>query len=624
MKSIFLFFLLCYTVSLPAQPTVAWSKFFGNNNGSAGNSIISTTDGGYLATGVVFANGGDVSGYHGGAADVWLLKLDAAGNMQWQKCLGGSGDDRPSGRGTGGGSLQATTDGGYILSVISNSTDGDVSGNHGDTDAWIIKLNSSGNIQWQQSFGGSGEELDFKIQLTPDGGYLFAGSSASSDGDETGAHGLFDVWVVKLNNAGTIQWKRSLGSSDHDLLGNLVSTPDNGCLLAMSTSGNDGDVTSNHNAGFYDFWIAKLDNTGAISWQKSLGGTDEDMALGVTAAPGGFVIAGYTYSIDGDVTSSNNGVTDCWIVRINTTGDIVWEHCYGGFSADIAYGIQLSSDGGFIAGCTAETFGFDHGDITNSFGDNDAWLIKLKSNGDLQWQKCAGGSVNDWGFQAIEIPGGNYVILGQSNSHDGSSSSNPWVRALSLTQINSGAILPVDFRGFTGRKAGIDVLLAWQVADIDEGGQFIIERSTDGLHFIPLASLPQTHDFMYQYKDGAALSQASLLYYRIRAQDLNDHKTYTSIIRIEGATHDNALQLMGNPVQDQLLLRYYSSKDEQLVLTILDQQGRELQTSTTSVHSGSNIIKKSLGKLPAGVYLVRVQNAGNTAIAGQTVRFLKR
>lgn len=625
MKSIFLFFLLCYTISLHAQPTVTWSKFYGNNSGGGGQSFIRTTDGGYLATGIVFANGGDVSGYHGGAADVWVIKLDAAGTLQWQKCLGGSGDDRPSGRGTGGGSLQATTDGGYILSMVSNSNDGDVSGNHGNTDAWIIKLNSTGDIQWQQSFGGSGEELDFKIQLTPDGGYLFAGSSASNDGDVTGSHGLFDVWVVKLNNAGAIQWRRSLGSSDHDLLGNFVSTPDNGCLLAMSTRGNDGNVTSNHNAGFYDFWIAKLDNAGAISWQKSLGGTDEDMALGITAAPGGYVIAGYTYSFDGDVASSHHGGTDCWIVRINTTGDIIWERCYGGFSTDIAYGIQLTADGGFIAGCTAETFGFDHGDITNSFGDNDGWLVKLNSDGTLQWQKCVGGSVNDWCFQALELPGNNYAMLGQSNSHDFSSAGNPWTRALSLTHLNSGSILPVDFRDFNGRKAGTDVLLEWQVAHTDEGGKFIIERSTDGLHFTAIATLGQNTDLDYKYKDMAALTQTDLLYYRIAAEDLDSRKNYTPVIRIESSTKRNGiLQLMGNPVHDQLILRYQNNAPDKLMLSILDQQGRSLLSNTITVNSGTNIIKQQLRDLPAGIYMVRVHSLTNPSRTWHTLQFLKQ
>ncbi len=134
----------------------------------------------------------------------------------------------------------------------------------------------------------------------------------------------------------------------------------------------------------------------------------------------------------------------------------------------------------------------------------------------------------------------------------------------------------------------------------------------------------QTHEMQYQYKDGAALAQTPFLYYRIMAQDVNDHKTYTQIIRIGSAASHSDLQLMGNLIHDQLVLRYYDTNAEQLVLTILDQQGRRLQTGTTPVHSGTNIIKHSLGKLPAGVYLVRVQSAGNTAKAGQTVRFLKR
>ncbi len=145
--------------------------------GPASNSISEHAGWRYLAIGTALDDGGDVTGYHGGSADVWLVKTNALGTMQWQKCLGGSNGDFTLGRGSGGGGLLATADGGYITALCSNSTDGDVSNNKGGMDAWVVKLSATGSIQWERSFGGDDDELDYKIKQTPDGGYLLAGST---------------------------------------------------------------------------------------------------------------------------------------------------------------------------------------------------------------------------------------------------------------------------------------------------------------------------------------------------------------------------------------------------------------------------------------------------------------
>ena len=123
--------------------------------------------------------------------------------IQWQKTLGGTGEDYAQ-------SIQPTTDGGYIVAGWTNSNDGDVTGNHGIYDCWVVKLNPSGTIQWQKTLGGTSYDVAYSIQPTMDGGYIVAGYTASNDGDVTGNHGSYDYWVVKLNPSGTIQWKKPL------------------------------------------------------------------------------------------------------------------------------------------------------------------------------------------------------------------------------------------------------------------------------------------------------------------------------------------------------------------------------------------------------------------------------
>jgi len=137
------------------------------------------------------------------------LYITAQPAIEWQKSLGGAGYDSAF-------SAQQTIDGGYIVAGYSLSNDGDVTGNHGNSDYWVVKLNSVGTIDWQQSLGGTGYEQAYSIQQTSEGGYIVAGGSDSTDGDITSNHGDYDYWVVKLTITGAIAWQQSLGGSNDD------------------------------------------------------------------------------------------------------------------------------------------------------------------------------------------------------------------------------------------------------------------------------------------------------------------------------------------------------------------------------------------------------------------------
>ncbi|MBI2967228.1 MAG: T9SS type A sorting domain-containing protein [Bacteroidetes bacterium] len=169
--------------------------------------------------------------------------------IQWQKSLGGSNNDMAY-------SIQQTNDGGYIIGGVSNSSNGDVTGNRGNNDYWVVKLDSSGNISWQKSFGGSNNDMAYSIQQTNDGGYVVAGRSDSDNGDVTGNHGLSDYWVVKLDNSGNISWQKSFGGTNFDEAYSIQNTSEGGYVVAGSSKSPNGDVTGNH--GMEDYWIVKL------------------------------------------------------------------------------------------------------------------------------------------------------------------------------------------------------------------------------------------------------------------------------------------------------------------------------------------------------------------------------
>jgi hypothetical protein len=181
--------------------------------------------------------------------------------IQWQKNYGGSVNEQ-------GISIQQTTDGGYIMIGTTVSSDIDITLNHGLSDCWVIKSNSTGNIEWQKTYGGTNYETGFCIRQTADGGYVFVGTTWSTDGDITLNQGFSDVWVVKLNNTGIIEWQKTYGGTYIEEGFTIEQTVDGGYVVAGSVQSADGDVTFNH--GSEDYWLIKLNNAGVISMAKNL------------------------------------------------------------------------------------------------------------------------------------------------------------------------------------------------------------------------------------------------------------------------------------------------------------------------------------------------------------------
>jgi type 1 glutamine amidotransferase len=399
--SIFFIFTFIYS-----QPLIQWQKTLGGTGWDTGSSIQQTADGGYIVAGLTSSNDGDVSG-NKGFTDFWVVKLNSLGAIVWQKTLGGTSDEEVL-------SIQQTADGGYIVAGLTSSNDGDVSGNHGLFDFWVVKLNSLGAIVWQKTLGGTSYDWPSSIQQTTDGGYIVAGRTESNDGDVTGNHGGYDFWVVKLNSLGTIVWQKTLGGTLNEQGLSIQQTADGGYIVAGLTSSNDGDVSGNK--GFTDFWVVKLNSLGAIVWQKSLGGTGYDWPSSIQqTADGGYIVAGSTSSNDGDVTG-NHGYDDMWVVKLDSLGAIVWQKTLGGTSDEWLLSIQQTADGGYIvAGHTSS----NDGDVIENYGLTDFWVVKLNSLGTIVWQKTLGGTGYDWPSSIQQTADGGYIVAGYTFSNDG-------------------------------------------------------------------------------------------------------------------------------------------------------------------------------------------------------------
>jgi Secretion system C-terminal sorting domain len=309
--------------------------------------------------------------------------------------------------------IEQTTDGGYIVCGTSNSLDGQVTGKHIGNDWWVVKLDDTGGIQWQKCLGGDNEDDALFIQQTTDGGYIAAGMTGSSNGDITNALGGYDYWVVKLSSTGSIQWQKTLGGGSNDIAYAVRQAKDGGYMVAGGSSSSGGMVGGSH--GGFDYWLVKLDDTGGIKWQKCYGGSSNEFALSLQqTADGGYVAAGYSVSSDGDVTV-NHGNQDYWVLKVNDTGKLQWQLAVGGSGQDDAQSVEETSDGGcIVTGFTNST----DGDVVGNHGDFDVWMVKISATGGLTWKKTLGGSGTDKAYCIHQTEGG-YIFAATSNSSDG-------------------------------------------------------------------------------------------------------------------------------------------------------------------------------------------------------------
>jgi len=413
MKKLLTFFtMLCTIAIVNAQaPVIQWQKTYGGTLSDDGGSIKATSDGGYIFAGRTSSNDGDVSGNNGGL-DWWVVKTDAIGDIEWQKTLGGTADDIAY-------SVVQTTDGGYAVAGWTESNNGDVTGYQGNKDCWVVKLDAVGTLVWQKSLGGPAEEEFRHIIQTADGGYACTGWSFSNSGDASGLNGFRDTWLVKLDATGSITWQQMLGGLNDERGYTVEQTADLGYIVSSLSSSSSGDVSANY--GDLDYWLVKTDALGNITWEKNYGGSGQENNRGaMQTADGGYIITGYTASSDVDVTGFN-GVQDMWVVKTDNLGAITWQNSLGGSLTDRGSFITQTADGGYIAsGFTASS----DGDVsTNQGGFGDYWIVKLTSTGTIDWEKTMGGSGFDAGGKVAIIPNG-YMMMGGTNSNNGDVTNN--------------------------------------------------------------------------------------------------------------------------------------------------------------------------------------------------------
>lgn len=392
-----------WVVKTDITGNIQWQKRFGGAGDDYLYKVLPTSDSGYILAGRSApdsASTGDQSNLSGkGGIDYWIIKIDGAGTIQWQKRYGGSADDIIN----GSASIAQTSDGGYFLggySVASSAFTEDQTGSngYGGYDYWVLKINSSGTIQWQKRFGGSGDDYLYSIKQTTDGGYILGGNSLiNGNGIQAGlaSHGMIDYWIIKTDAAGNISWQRNYGSNDDDNMYDIHQTNDGGYIIAghssagLTLTGDQQSISPTIGSGLVDFWIIKITNTGAIQWQKRYGGSGIDYCYSIKqTSDTGFIIGGFS-----DAASSNTGDQagslgyggiDFWVLKTNNNGNVQWQRRFGGAADDFLYSISEISDGFIFGGFSAQdSFNSGIQSGINSKGNFDFWAVKVDKDGQV-------------------------------------------------------------------------------------------------------------------------------------------------------------------------------------------------------------------------------------------------
>ncbi len=421
-SSFFILILLNIPIISLAQtaPGIQWQNSYGGSNVDNLNDARQTSDGGYLLGGLSYSIiSGNKNEMAVGESDYWVVKTNATGGITWQNTIGGTFYDEIE-------VAQETSDGGYIIGgrSASNVSGDKTLASFGGWDAWIIKLNSSGNIVWQKLYGGSFDEYLKSLIPTADGGYILGIDSDSGiSGNKTqNSKGVNDYWIVKISSTGAIEWQKTIGGSNYDYLNSLELTSDGGYIAAgFSTSNISGDKTENR-VGEYDYWVIKLNSTGSIEWQNTIGGAGAEVScFAVEAEAGTYLIAGASTSgAGGDKTEARIGPVatyDYWVLKLGNTGNIIWQNTIGGNGSDYPQALLASGDNKYlIGGYTDSGLSGDKTEANYSPGTNDYWLVRLDFSGNMIWDKSFGGSNNDRLFSLSQSADDGFLMGGTTFS----------------------------------------------------------------------------------------------------------------------------------------------------------------------------------------------------------------
>ncbi|MEM8900851.1 MAG: OmpA family protein, partial [Bacteroidota bacterium] len=327
----------------------------------------------------------------------------------WQKYFGGSGFDL-------GQEVIVKEDGTILVAAEAYSSDKFMEGNHSSqSDICLFQYSTQEIIFWKKFYGGSGEESISQLIETKDGGYAFIGTTGSQDGDINRPNGQLDIWVVKLDDLGNIEWAENYGGTGNDRGFAILETSDGGFLIGGESGSMNGNMLSERHNGL-ECWIAKLNKRGSILWERHIGGDANERIVALKEVTREeYTVVSASSSRNGDKGDAF-GKKDVWVLGLDAVGNIMWQSTIGGEANDDVHDVIIDADGNLLmAGTTFSTS--IH--IQKQQGKGDAWLLKTTNKGEVIWSKTFGGSRADGGSKVIQTYDGGYLLCGMARSING-------------------------------------------------------------------------------------------------------------------------------------------------------------------------------------------------------------
>jgi hypothetical protein len=352
-----------------SPPPLSWSTTIGGSGSDYSLSIQKTQDGGFIMV-------GSTDSFGAGMDDVYLVKTNSIGTLEWSTTFGGSTTDY-------GQSIATTRDGGYII------TGGTCSYGMGSFDVYLVKTNSLGVLEWSTTFGGSGWDYGHYVQQTQDGGYIIAGYSNSF------SPGLLydDVYLVKTNDQGTLEWSTTIGGAKTDRGFSVAQCQDGGYIIT-------GETNSFSSSFMLDVYLLKTDSLGNFQWHKNFGGNNHDRGYSVVQTQdGGYIVTGETGSFGSNY--------DVYLIKTDSQGNLEWSNTLGGEGNQYSYCVQQTKYNGYIVSGWS---------MSSSGAASDVYIVKTDYLGTFEWNTTFGGSGDDYGFSIQQTKDGGYIVAGSTSS----------------------------------------------------------------------------------------------------------------------------------------------------------------------------------------------------------------
>lgn len=345
---------------------ITWNKTFGGSGYDRANAVYQTSDCGYVVTGYSDSQ-------QPGNREFYIMKLNMFGEVQWQRIYGGSGSENAY-------SFSKTSDNGFLICGYTNSSGA------GLNDIALIKIDENGNQLWQKTYGGPESEAGYSIASTTDGGSVIAGFTDSYGAGDT------DGWIVRTDANGDRLWDFPFGSEYAEIAYSIKPVSTGGFIIVGTKELENHDV---------NMWILRIDENGHQVWEKSYNNGEYSEAVDVReTSDGGFIVGGSTSAADGS----------CLLVKLDSSGDVQWQKPFGQSYTDFVYSIAITTDGGFITtGCS----------YTDIFSENDLYIVKFDSNGNIEWQRVIDGNYHheDVARSIIQASDGGYVVAGYTQTY---------------------------------------------------------------------------------------------------------------------------------------------------------------------------------------------------------------